>query len=99
MEAFLEFKIFDKTFVGILNTMKLKQSKMNYYSKQYQIARDNMRGMNQENFSKKHPFESCTFEPPQTSASMIDGFITVLLLGETFEILHKIMALSPEYAN
>ena len=97
MEAYLEYKTFDKTFVGIYNTMKQKHNsgKTTHYSRAYTVARDNKAAMIQEKFSKKHPFYEMNFMPPQTSPSMIDGFVTVMLLGETFEILNKIMALSP----
>ena len=102
MEAFQEYKIFDKTFVGIYNTMKQKHNmlKTNTFSRTYSIARENKNSMKpSSSLSKKNVLSESSFLPPQTSPSMIDGFMTVMLLGETFEILHGIVALSPEHGQ
>ena len=44
--------------------------------------------------SKKHPLFGVNLMPPQPSASMVDGFVLTLLLGECFEILSTIVSIS-----
>ena len=74
--------------------------KTNTYSRTYSIARENKNSMKpSSSLSKKNVLSESSFLPPQTSPSMIDGFMTCLLLGETFEILHGIVALSPDHGQ
>ena len=109
-----EYKIFDKTFIGIYNTVNLKyqneKKALKYLEKgsnpmshrTLHIARDNKKKqeLNVKNqMSRKHPLFEVTLLPPQPGATMVDGFVMTLLLGECFEILHKIVAISPENAH